>query len=252
MKKTNKSFLYKSLDGLILPESKVVFIHSSVLKFGSYETGISSLLADLLAYFGPEFTIGMPAFTFSKGNQGHWTKDRKSEVGWLTQKFLELPGTERTIHPTHSCAFNGPMAKHLSRVFTPCIFSSGGVFEVLADLNATNIGIGVEFVGGATFLHTAEKQAQVFYRENITLDIQCYDQILQKVVGDFTYFARRENPNGLTYCNNWSEVFYKFFYNGLYTVKVNSGVPFSQIDIKHGISFLKDILLKNPNFALRK
>lgn len=252
MKKTNKYFLYKSLDELDFSDNNIVFIHSSMLKFGYYENGVSSFLPDLLSYFGSNVTVGMPTFTFSKNNSQHWTKARKSEVGSLTQKFLELPGTERTIHPTHSCGFNGPLAKHLSSIFTPCIFSQGGIFEILADLGATNIGIGVEFVGGATFLHTAEKQAQVFYRENIVLDSQCYDPELQKLLGGFTYFARKNDLQGDPYVNDWNRIFYKFFYNGLYSVRVKSGIPFSQIDMRKGLRFLKATLLEDPEITLRK
>lgn len=250
MRVTTKRFLLECLNTLIKPESDIVFIHSSILKLAKYEGGIEKLLNDIIEYYGDQFTIGMPTFTFKPRLKNIWMYDDNSEMGSLTQALLRHPDSSRSIHPTHSCAFIGKRSAELSSVLTNCVFEKNGIFDILFKENALNIGLGSEFIGSATCLHLAEKKQSVWYRETVALNTVCQTTQDTKPLSGFTYFARKKNSEGKYFRNDWNKAFYKLVHHGKYHIKVNRGLPLSSMHMSDGITFIAEALKNDENLVL--
>jgi len=252
MKQTNRDKLYEGLDNFPDYKSDLFFIHSSILKIGNYDGGISQLLMDLIDYYGPKSTIGMPAFTFKRPPDNIWKPTAKTEMGALNNALLMHPDSHRSTHPTHSCVFIGPLAKELAAIQSRCVFGVDGLFEELLIKNAINIGLGTEFIGGATFLHLSERRALVSYRENIALPVLCEVERGEELRDGYTYFARKKKNEVEYEKNNWFELFYELIHRGVYTFKVLEGVVYSSMSMQEAIALFDILLRDDPSIVLQK
>ena len=100
----------------------LVLVHSSLSPFGHIENGADAVIDAFLEVLGPQGTLLMPTFTSSMVYMdGGYTLNRRYRpfdirsphvwVGTIPSVFLQRPGVQRSIHPTHSVAGTGPLAE---------------------------------------------------------------------------------------------------------------------------------------------
>ena len=206
MKKTSLSELKLALLELKLPKNHVYIIHNSLLKFGVIEGGAAGVIRVIYDVFGADATILMPTFTFAFGENRYWSYlDTKAETGALSEYFRKLPGTERSIHPFHSIAVAGKYSKNFTECKNISSFGKGSPFDVLYEMEAINIALGTEFIGGATFLHHTEEMMQVPYRYYKEFPGTVIDKNGVKLDKTYTMFARIITEQ-YEYDNDWDLV----------------------------------------------
>jgi len=198
-------------------------IHSSLLKFGIIENGVEGLLGCIQESLAGDTTIVMPAFTFSFSDTRYWSaRNTKSEMGVLTEYFRNLIGAERTIHPFHSVVAYGKYANDFSGCNSLSSFGKGSPFEMLLELDAYNLSLGTEFIGGATFAHHTEEVCRVPYRYYKEFPGDIYDINGKKVNKLFKMYAREITKN-YEYENNWNKVFKDLCKEGCFQIDYLNG-----------------------------
>lgn len=206
MIRTSQVDLTSAFRLLELPRGHVYVVHSSLLKLGLIEGGLQGVLQCLWDALGRDATILMPTFTFGFGRDRVWDYHQtRSEAGALTEFFRKCPGALRTIHPLHSLAVIGPHAHQFAESAALSSFGPGSPYALLYDMEAIDIAIGIDLVGGATFLHHTEEVAQVPYRFYKELPGEVLDQHGKKLPNTYRTYAR-EITNAYEWDNNWSHV----------------------------------------------
>ena len=215
MKRSSQADLRALLQSLGLPQGGVYIVHSSLLRFGLIDGGLPAVLDTLWQVLGPGSSLLMPTFTFSYGQSRHWDLQRsKAETGALSEHFRTQAGTLRTLHPMHSLAVAGPHAQAFADCRALSSFGPGSPFALLYDLDAWNIGLGTDFVGGATFLHHAEQMAAVPYRFHKPFPGRVCGADGQPLPQTFTMFAREIGADH-AYSNRWDHVWHDMCAQGL-------------------------------------
>lgn len=110
--------LEKDLTALGLVRDDIVCVHSSLSGIGFLTDGSQSVITALRRIVGGTGTLMMPTFTGGGSTYAYVTsgpapfeKDKTpSTTGLLSEIFRQLPGVERSLHPTHSVAVLGPEA----------------------------------------------------------------------------------------------------------------------------------------------
>lgn len=236
--------LSKIIISLKIQPSSTVMIHSSLLKFGIIENGVEGFFNCILESLHGDPTILMPAFSFSFSDTGYWSARRtKSEMGALTEYFRKLNGVVRTIHPFHSVSAYGKHAKDFIGCNSSSSFGEGSPFELMVQLNAYNLSLGTEFIGGATYLHHTEEICHVPYRYYKKFHGKIYD-IKDKMINNvFKMYVRKTNDI-YEYENNWDIVFKDLYKKNCFYIDYLNGakIILSSINKTHNI-FKKFIIL---------
>lgn len=102
--------LVAGLQQLGLEPGMVVMVHSALAAFGEVQGGADTVIEALIEALGPEGTLLMPAMG---GAPIFDVNDTRSNVGEITDRFWRREDVTRSIHPTHSAAGRGPLAKRL-------------------------------------------------------------------------------------------------------------------------------------------
>ncbi len=112
--------LVESLRAVGLGEGDGAFVHSSLSRLGHVEGGSATVLEAFNVVLGENGLLAMPAFPLVGGTVEYLSTDpvfdvrsTASTMGALTEEFRRLPGTARSLHPTHSVAARGPRADEL-------------------------------------------------------------------------------------------------------------------------------------------
>lgn len=246
MRKTSLIEIRDHLQALEIPRDQVVIVHSSLVKFGLLEGGVAGLLDLLRDCLGPRATLVMPAFTLSFGRTRKWSSaTSKSEAGAFTEFFRTRPGVGRSLHPFHSVCASGPEAERILSGHCATSFGPGSAFDRLHDLDAINLSIGTEFVGGATFLHMGEERARVPYRATKPFPGEVIDAAGQTVERDFAMYARiitGQYEYDTDWSGWWAELSSRDFcrYNHL------GGALFCRWNIRETLAAFQKLLLEDP------
>ncbi len=98
----------------------ILLVHSAFSRLGHVIGGAQAVVDGLLAAIGEEGTLVMPTLSQKNFERAYeeWSLDRPSDVGYLTEFFRKLPGTERSDQQTHSVAAKGRLAHELTREHT--------------------------------------------------------------------------------------------------------------------------------------
>lgn len=141
-----------------------VFFQSAMSPFGEIEGGPETVLRALDEVLGAEALVAMPAFPF-RGSVLEYLRDdpcfsvrsTPSSMGSVSERFRQLPGTVRSLHPTHSVSARGPGAESLvaghELALTP--FGEGTPFARLLERDAYQVWFGTD-VHAFTLYHTFE------------------------------------------------------------------------------------------------
>lgn len=161
--------ILQGLRGLGIQPGDVLFLHSSLKSLGFVEGGPATVLAALQDAVGPEGTLLLPTYWLPGGTllatceMKDYVFDPRvhgTNMGALPTAFLALPGLQRSVHPTHSCAAVGPLAAELTRDHhrAPSVFGVGSPWERFARLPQGKVlGLGIS-MGPVTFYHLLEDQ----------------------------------------------------------------------------------------------
>lgn len=252
MLKTTTKELQGALRELNIPQSRVVIVHSSLFKFGLIEGGAAGAYTCIRDELGPDTTIVMPAFTFSFGSTRVWhAKDTKSECGALTEYFRTKVATTRSLHPFHSVCAIGPMAEEITSGLCLSSFGKSSAFERLYDMDALNLSVGTEFIGGATFLHTGEEQMKIPYRfmKPFPGDVRNMDD--QPIDITFEMYCR-EIGDTYEYDNVWDGCWDDLNKQGLFKVTHLKGAMLSLCNIKETLDAFKGFLKADPYYCAQR
>lgn len=237
------------LQSFSLPPRSTVIIHSSLLRLGLIERGLSGLLEVVEEWLGPDATLVMPAFTFSFPQQKIWkSHDTPAETGAFTEYFRKLPGVVRTLHPIHSVCARGRQAKELERTFCRSSFGEGSAFHWLLNHDAWNLSIGTEFEGGATYLHCSEEMRRVPYRFYKEFPGEVFDASGQQVAETFSMYARIVTPE-YQYMQVWDGLWTELNRAGVFQIASLKAAPFYLSRIQAGHQVFSKLLLKDPFYT---
>jgi aminoglycoside 3-N-acetyltransferase len=160
-----KDQLVRDLRALGITEGDAVYVHSSLRALGFVEGGPDAVVDALMEAVGPDGTLAFPTFTLKGGmkeslESGDYVFDPRntpSTVGAITNAFRLRPGVFRSLHPTHSVAVWGRLAKALteSHLEQGSNFGVGSPFAKLLDLDVKILGIGVDY-RPITYYHVYE------------------------------------------------------------------------------------------------
>jgi aminoglycoside 3-N-acetyltransferase len=247
----------KSLELFLLnfkiPKYSTIIIHSSLFKFGILDGGIEAFYNMLRKVFDESYTILMPTFTFSFSNSRYWDcVETKSESGALTEFMrLKLP-KNRTINPFHSICIDGPLKEYFLNDVSYSSFGQNSIFEKLLKVNAYNLSLGIEFVGGATFCHYAEEFLQVPYRFYKPFPGIVIDSNKNNVEIDFMMYVR-VIENDYYFDNNW-EIFWKDLLEKKLVnyYKFNKIAPVLLMNIVDTHDFLVNKIINDPFYIAKK
>lgn len=141
-----------------------VFFQAAMGSFGEIEGGVDTVLRALDDTTGGSSLLAMPGFPFRAGALEHLRADpvfdvraTPSAMGAVSERFRTLPGSRRSLHPTHSVCARGDGADALvaghERAETP--FGYGTPFAGLLEREACQVWFGTD-VHAFTIYHAFE------------------------------------------------------------------------------------------------
>lgn len=254
MQKTNLNDISRALALVNLDDEPTVFIHSSLFSLGRLDFSVQELIDLLIEWIGPDGTLAMPAFSYHNDESYPWRAlSTPGKTGILTECFRKSSGVLRSTHPIHSICAYGKKANYLTQDIEITSFGEKSPFSKLIQMNAVNIALGAQFVGGATFLHYVEELLRVPYRSFLQLEVEVYDMNGMKVDDDFYYFARRLDPTQKnSYVNNWDGALKDLLENNLLSSDKIGSANFMWAKMGDAINFLIQKIRADPYYCVKK
>ncbi len=246
MRRTPIIDIHDTLSALDIPQDRVVVVHSSLLKFGLLEGGAAAVVDVLRDVLGPEATLVMPTFTFAFTESRVWhAAESVSETGALTEYYRKLPETRRSIHPFHSVCASGPLADDIVSGLCPTSFGPGSAYDKMYDLDAINLFVGTEFIGGATFLHMGEERANVPYRSMKAFPGDVFDGAGAPVDMQFEMYVRSMTDE-YEYNTDWGAWWDELQAEKCFKVVSYAGAMFCMSEIKRTLDIFKTKIEADP------
>ena len=164
--KVDKDRLKKDLAELGLIPGDVVMLHSSLRSLGYVEGGARTVIEAIYEMISPGGTLIVPTYYQPGGSilatckmEGYYFDPRKhgTGLGALPAAFLNFPGVQRSIHPTHSVSAVGSKAKYVteSHHLASSIFGRLSPWDRCTELGGKILGLGIS-MGPVTFYHMLE------------------------------------------------------------------------------------------------
>jgi aminoglycoside 3-N-acetyltransferase len=254
LQRTCLNDISKALSLIDLEPDPTVFMHSSLFYFGRLGFSVEDLIDLLLEWIGPHGTLAMPSFSYHSNKNLPWSAlVTPGKTGVLTERFRIRPGVSRSVHPIHSISAYGKKAKFLTEDIETTSFGEKSPFSKLINMNAINVALGAQFLGGATFLHYAEELLKVPYREFIPLGVEVYDADELRVTNDFYYFARKLGRSQESmYVNDWDTPLKDFMDNNLLRFDRIKSANFMWARMGNSIDFLVDRIRKDAYYCAKE
>jgi aminoglycoside 3-N-acetyltransferase len=181
---------------------QVLYVRSSYDDMRSITAKPMEIVRTLCEIVGDSGTIAMPTYPMTGLSQDYldahpwfdWHRTA-SQSGLLTELFRRLPGTERSLNPTHPLAARGPRAAWLveghERCETP--FGAGSPFEKLIEADARVLSLGR--FGHMTLRHLADDRI----KHRLPFDLYNDRPMTVRLVGkdrrERTMVTRAHNPH---------------------------------------------------------
>lgn len=126
---------------------------------------LDDIISGLISRVGSEGNLLFPTFNwdFCKGIPFDYYKTQ-CKTGALSKAALKREDFQRTSHPLYSFAVQGKCAEAFVRVNDPKSFGPNTIFDMLTDLDAKALVIGIPALSGFTYIHHVEKMVGVPYR----------------------------------------------------------------------------------------
>jgi len=252
MQKTKLSEISDQLSKIDIGKEPVVFMHSSLFQLGKVENGILGIMDVIWNWLGEDSTLLMPSFSYHNIIDLPWcAKTSQGKTGLLTEYFRNMDGVVRSIHPIHSITAFGKHADFFASEIESTSFGPRSPFAKLVEVNAMNVSLGANFIGGATFLHFAEEFVSVPYREHVALGVNCFDMNDKVVENEFKYFARKRFKDQ-EYQNDWTVPLQDFLEKELFTFNKIGSANLMYSRIGDTTRSLVDSLRINPFYCAEK
>jgi aminoglycoside 3-N-acetyltransferase len=140
------------------------FVHSALSSLGHVEGGPAAVIGAFDDVLGPEGLLAMPSFPYVGGTAEFLATDPVFDVretpscmGAVTEHFRRLPGTARSLHPTHPVCARGAGAAELlaghADAGTP--FGEGTPYARMVERGMHQVWLGVA-IKTFTLYHTFE------------------------------------------------------------------------------------------------
>lgn len=159
------------VDFLGIEKGDLIYLSSGLLKImwlcrnTREEFDANMLLNRIQDKLGPDGTLLIPTYNFDFSNQGYYDiRNSQSVVGYLGNVALGRKDFQRTKHPIHSFAVWGKDKEILCNLNNKDSFGEDSPFAYLLEHNGKEIGIGVDYTEGFTFIHYVEVKAKIPYR----------------------------------------------------------------------------------------
>jgi aminoglycoside 3-N-acetyltransferase len=147
---------------------RIVFVHSSWSEMAPLAKSPLQLLDALYHAVGDGGTVVMPTYpmrneelsdVYLASNRRFDWRRTPSQVGLLTELFRRVPGTRRSLHPTHSVAARGARATELTEghELCPTPFDENSPFHRMYEGDAVVLCLGVRTM---SFRHLADHLLQ--------------------------------------------------------------------------------------------
>ena len=164
--------LYK----LDVNKGDTLIMHSDAMALAQFN-GIDQVIdynnffENILDCLGANGTLVLPTFTYSATNRKiFYPSKTKSEVGVISNKFLDFDGVQRTKNPIFSFGEIGKNKDKLLKIDDYTCFGKNSIFANLYELSAKIICLGCSTKNSITFMHHLEEKALVPYRKYIFFD----------------------------------------------------------------------------------
>jgi aminoglycoside 3-N-acetyltransferase len=254
LQKTTLLEISNKLKKIDVGHEPVIFLHSSLFQLGRLDCDIGDLLGMILDWVGGGGTLVMPSFSYHNDKNNPWfALQTPGKTGILTEKFRAHPAALRSIHPIHSVTAVGKFAEFLTGDIELTSFGEKSPFAKLIDMNALNIALGAEFIGGATFLHFIEEKFNVPYREFINLGVTAYNLKNDKVDSDFLYYGRKaEIGSSGVFENDWTLPLKELKDNRLFHFDKIGSANLMWSRMGGSIRFLSKKLINDPYYCAKK
>jgi aminoglycoside 3-N-acetyltransferase len=155
--------IVQGLRRLELKAGSCVLVHSALSSFGHVQGGVDAVIDALLEAVGPEGTVVVPTLSGSADLDADHPPffDPSVTVCWtgrIPETFRRRPEAMRSLHPTHSVAAIGPMARALVEghefSITPC--GPDSPYGRLVQARGFILLLGVTHSSNTTFHHVEE------------------------------------------------------------------------------------------------
>lgn len=159
------------LNKLGVSDGDIILVHSSFKALGSIPDGIETIIQGLLKTIGESGTLLMPALSWKLRPPEIFNPTKTpTNVGAIPEYFRTRPGTQRSIHPTHSVCAIGKMTNELlcdtELDNTPC--GKHSPFNKITNFdNAKIIMLGCGLLPNTT-MHAIEEIANAPYHNGRT------------------------------------------------------------------------------------
>lgn len=147
-----------------LREGDACFVQAAMSAFGSFATGPETVVSGIHSVVGDSGLVAMPAYPLARPAIQYLATDpvfdvrqTPSRMGVISETFRLMPGTHRSVHPTHSTCARGLGAEEIVAghevASTP--FGEGTPFVRIRDRNALQVFFGCG-TGAITMYHSFE------------------------------------------------------------------------------------------------
>jgi aminoglycoside 3-N-acetyltransferase len=198
----DKGALRTALRGLGVREGDVMYVRSSYDQMGSIRATPVEIIRVLSEVIGENGTLVMPTYPMSGLSQEYldnhpvfdWRRT-PSTAGMLTEVLRRMPGTERSLHPTHPLAARGPRAAWMTEghEHSEAPFDERSPFQKLLEVNAVILSIG--HFETMTLRHFADHQIRDEIPHPLYGARQIPVQMTAKDGRRFTMLTRANNPD---------------------------------------------------------
>lgn len=140
-----------------------LLVHSSLRSLGEVDGGADAVIDALLDAVGPNGTLAMPAFHYTRPlpQPCYDPRNTPGKTGFLTERFRQRPRTLRSLNPTHSLAAQGPRAaEFLDGHLAVPTFGVNSPIDRLAHAGGWVLLMGVTHLANST-IHVGESHAGV-------------------------------------------------------------------------------------------
>lgn len=141
---------------------RVVFLHSAWSAAKPWRIGAQEFLELLCQTIGHGGTLVTPAYPMTGSSQAYLESNpvfdwrlTPSETGVLTELLRSMPGSDRSLHPTHSVVARGALASWITKGHERCEtpFNEHSPFQKMYDCQAVVVNVGIHLM---TFRHLAD------------------------------------------------------------------------------------------------
>lgn len=164
------------------------FVHTALSRLGHVAGGPEAVIGAFEDVLGPDGLLAMPSFPYVGGTVDHLRSDpvfdlerTPSRMGAVTERLRRMPGTVRSLHPTHPVCARGRGAAELvaahDAAATP--FGRGTPYARMVELGMHQVWLGVG-LKTFTLYHTFECLKGEAFPYAVFLDerftVRCVDQ----------------------------------------------------------------------------